>query len=489
MCSFLILPKIYYKKLNQRVKNKIFKKLKLRGPNKTNILEYKDYVFIHCLLHFSGEITEQPIVDKQNDIVLCFNGEIYNYKDFGDYKSDTDMILQEYILNKTNFIHKLDGEFTFVIFDFKNKLLIQSSDIFKIKPQYYKITNDGILISTFRSIICKCCNLNNEYDVFDKKQPLSKKDLTIHTSIKSLVANKFITRTLNNFDIINKKTIYEFDLRQYKNNYNDIYFQLENSIQKRIKNNNNNGNVGLCLSSGYDSGVISCYLNKINFNYISYSMKCIENIDILKKRLQLNKTHYFYDINKNTYLKYKDSYQKSVESTCISQYKSNNNIFRYYNLKGDWAGVGLYYIFNKSKKDNINIFLSGQGADEIFSDYGWKGNSIKNLKGDGQNHEGPYSFCGLFPKDLKTIFPWPNFYKGLNECFIAKEEYTSSLFGIETRYPYLDKNMVQEFLWLNSDLKNKYYKAPLHYYLTSNNYPFCPNEKVGFKAKKGLSNK
>ena len=28
-----------------------------------------------------------------------------------------------------------------------------------------------------------------------------------------------------------------------------------------------------------------------------------------------------------------------------------------------------------------------------------------------------------------------------------------SLFGIETRYPYLDKNVVQEFLWLDNDLK------------------------------------
>jgi len=487
MCSFLIIPKIYYDKLDTCIKKQILEKLKLRGPDKINIIEYRDYVFIHCLLHFSGEITEQPLVDKKNDIVLCFNGEIYNYKDFGNYKSDTDMIINEYILNKTEFIHKLDGEFTFIIFDFKNKLIIQSSDIFKIKPQYYKITNDGIIISTFRSIICKCCNLNNECDVFEKEKPLLKKNLLTHTSIKSLEPNEFIIRNLNNFDIINKKTIYEFDLKQYKNNYNDICNEIENSIKKRVYNNNNR-NIGLCLSSGYDSGAISCYLNKINYNYTSYSMRCLENINILKKRLKLNKKHYFYDINKDTYLKYKKVYQNDVESTCISQYTNKNNIFGYYNLKGDWAGVGLYYIFKESKKDNIKIFLSGQGADEIFSDYGWKGDSIKNLNNKNKNN-GPFSFSGNFPKDLKTIFPWPNFYKGLNECFIAKEEYTGSLFGIETRYPYLDKKLVQEFLWLNSDLKNKYYKAPLHYYLTKNNYPFCPNEKVGFKAKKGLSNK
>jgi asparagine synthetase B (glutamine-hydrolysing) len=482
MCSFLILPKIYYNNLNEHIKKQILQKLKLRGPDKTNILEYKNYIFIHSLLHFSGEITEQPLIDKKNDVVLCFNGEIYNYKDFGNYKSDTEMIIKEYISNKTDFIHKLDGEFTFIIFDFKKKIIIQSPDIFKIKPQFYKITNEGIIISTFRSIICKCCNLNNEYDDFDKNQPILEKDLTIHTFIKSLEPNKFIIRNLNNFDIIEKKTIYEFDLRQFKNNYNDIYLQIENSIKKRVKNNNN-GNVGLCLSSGYDSGAISCYLNKINFDYTSYTIKCQENMDILKKRLKLNKKTYFYNLKSEQYFEFKKKYQESVEGTCIKEYKTHDKIFGYYNLKGEWAGVGLYYIFNESKKDNVKIFLSGQGADEIFSDYGWRGISIKNINGTNNNKNYPFSFCGNFPKDLKTIFPWPNFYKGLNECFIAKEEYTGSLFGIETRYPYLDKNVVQEFLWLNNDLKNKYYKAPIHNYLTENNYPFCPNEKFGFKVK------
>ena len=41
--------------------------------------------------------------------------------------------------------------------------------------------------------------------------------------------------------------------------------------------------------------------------------------------------------------------------------------------------------------------------------------------------------------------------------FIAKEEYVSGAFGIEGRYPYLDKNVVQEFLWLDSNLKNSFY--------------------------------
>lgn len=37
------------------------------------------------------------------------------------------------------------------------------------------------------------------------------------------------------------------------------------------------------------------------------------------------------------------------------------------------------------------------------------------------------------------------------EDYLAKEESTAGAHGVETRYPFLDRNLVQEFLWLSSD--------------------------------------
>ena len=45
MCSFLILSIELYKKLKD--KDKIFKKLKLRGPDMTSLIEVNGYIFIH----------------------------------------------------------------------------------------------------------------------------------------------------------------------------------------------------------------------------------------------------------------------------------------------------------------------------------------------------------------------------------------------------------------------------------------------------------
>jgi hypothetical protein len=88
----------------------------------------------------------------------------------------------------------------------------------------------------------------------------------------------------------------------------------------------------------------------------------------------------------------------------------------------------------------------------------------------------------MYPRSLDGIFPWCHFYEGSMEAFIAKEEHVAGMYGIEGRYPYLDKSVVQEFLWLTQDLKNRMYKAPLDYYMRMANYPFELNVKRGFKV-------
>ena len=90
------------------------------------------------------------------------------------------------------------------------------------------------------------------------------------------------------------------------------------------------------------------------------------------------------------------------------------------------------------------------------------------------------NFGGLFPKDLTTIFPWPSFYYSSMESYLAKEEYVAGLHGIEARYPFLDRDVVQEFLWLSPHLKNSQYKSVIDNYFVQNNFPFSRGEKKGF---------
>ena len=65
-------------------------------------------------------------------------------------------------------------------------------------------------------------------------------------------------------------------------------------------------------------------------------------------------------------------------------------------------------------------------------------------------------------------------------AYLAKEEYVSGSYGIEARYSYLDKQVVQEFLSLGQAIKNSSYKSVLRNLFEQLRYPFAADEKCGF---------
>jgi hypothetical protein len=53
-------------------------------------------------------------------------------------------------------------------------------------------------------------------------------------------------------------------------------------------------------------------------------------------------------------------------------------------------------------------------------------------------------------------------------------------FGLEGRYPFLSRHVVQEFLSLSVELKNASYKAPIKAFFEKYDYPFQEKVKLGF---------
>ena len=127
------------------------------------------------------------------------------------------------------------------------------------------------------------------------------------------------------------------------------------------------------------------------------------------------------------------------------------------------ATVGLASIYTLANQEGRKVNISGQGADEIMTDYSqWPW--ATQLK-------------GVFPEKLEV---WRNFDGNYQRAYLTKEEHIAGAHGIETRYPFLDRDVVQEFLWLTPELKNRTYKAPLHEYLRRHDYPFDAGKKTGF---------
>ena len=254
------------------------RKLKSRGPDFTNIVIHNGYVFIHNLLHICGDLTPQPFID--NNIVILYNGEIYNYQDFGSYKSDGQCLIDLYKKYGREFIKKLDGEFGIVLFDFNKNEIIISSDIFATKPIWYYKKNDKILISTFDQHLCEILEIK-QYQNKNIDTPKQINNWKNENNLIKNIPNQFITLNLKTLNLEEKQTIYNFDLNQHKKTYDDWFLLLKTYSEKSLQNINQN--ISISLSSGYDSGCIHCALDNLKIKFNSYTITAQENINTIKK--------------------------------------------------------------------------------------------------------------------------------------------------------------------------------------------------------------
>ena len=449
----------------------VIKFLKKRGPDKTNIKKIDKYTFVHTLLSMTGPLTEQPFYSDDGKVICIFNGEIYNFEDFGKYKSDGECLVPLYEKYGDNFITKLDGEFSILLVDLSKNILIMSTDIFGTRPLWFGYDNNNFGISTYKSCLNRINLLNNF----------------------QILANKTYTFDLKTLKIIKENRVHTFDLNQHKTNFDDWNKSFSESIKKRTKYAKCGIFIG--MSGGYDSGAIACELTKQNVEFTAYSIVNVEDKNVMNERNKIIKNPNSIELSRDEFLKAREYLKENSEEYILNidngekdQYNEhilqNNynketaekllNVINFRKngqvVTDDNGGIGCSYICSRAIQHNAKIYLSGSGADEIFSDYGFNG--VKYF-----NHS---TIGGYFPNDLKKVFPWKNFFGNTQRAYLMKEEYVAGSYGIEGRYPFLDKYVVQEFLWLIPEIKNSAYKSPLNNYLTQNNFPFEKNQKTGF---------
>jgi asparagine synthetase B (glutamine-hydrolysing) len=248
---------------------------------------------------------------------------------------------------------------------------------------------------------------------------------------------------------------------QHKESYDEVVSAFEAAVDKRAKDG-----CFIGLSSGYDSGAIAARLLLLPVEWKAFSILGVETRSVLEERLKLvpgELVHY-------TRADYERTRNFAIENAEPYTY---NFVFRGKAITSpmlvDGAVPGLSAICEGAKSEGRKVYLSGQGADEIIGDY--------ILTKDSS------CFRGNWPKELK---PWINFFKGTQDGFINKEENVAGAYGIETRYPFLDTKLVQEWLWLSVNKKRERYKGPIRKYLEDTNFPFAPGVKMGFKSEHNL---
>ena len=358
------------------------------------------------------------------------------------------------------FTQKIDGDFSLIL---KNeRILIISTDVFGTRPIWIAKDNDKILAYASYASALKKYNFDD---------------------IRKVSPNTVYFCHLQSGEIYDKIMLHKFDLDQHVNTYDRWIEKFTDAVRKRVPKDKK---LFMGLSSGYDTGAIACELDNLNIPFRGYAIRANENLEILTKRCALHSDCQVYQINESEYREIKNYIQQNGEDyagkmgrTVFKKILPDDpgyTTFTYYNYKQDKASVGNTFMFRLAAKDGYSVALSGQGADEIISNYGFRGIRRYSISQIG----------GLFPENLASIFPYGNFFNGTQDCYLTLAAYIGRLCGIETRYPFLDTDLVQEFLWLKPELKNANYKAPIFEYLQRNGYPLEEGIKRGFRANCNL---
>ncbi len=101
---------------------------------------------------------DQPMFNETGEVVIVFNGEIYNYQELTkelqakghvfENHSDTECLIHAYEEYHEKMLKKLRGMFGFAIWDSKEKTLFAARDFFGIKPFYYAEINGNLVFAS-----------------------------------------------------------------------------------------------------------------------------------------------------------------------------------------------------------------------------------------------------------------------------------------------------------------------------------------------------
>jgi asparagine synthase (glutamine-hydrolysing) len=501
------------KNINNSLICKSLELLKNRGPDfngvkkySSNNKKYKNILFLHTRLRIIDleKRSNQPFED--GDYSVIFNGEIYNYLEIKKdliskglkfhTTSDTEVLLKSYIVYGINFFKKIEGMWSFAIWDKKNSKLVLARDRFGEKPLYYSIHSDGVYFSSDIRVV-KCLS-EKHYD-----HNISRLTKGIVCGYKSLYKNPTETFFKNIFQIPQSsyaeiKNDLEFKTKKYwtvekiNNNFrNDSELidnareLLFNSIKIRLRSD---VPIAFCLSGGIDSGaLVSVAAKRFNIKVNTFSI--LDNLDTR------------YNEKKNIDIVVKDISSNHHEINIKNIRNNTENIERIkrlINYKSGPIPTITYFLHSflseNISKNNFKVSISGTAADEVYSGYYdhhlqylydtrnkkkfnlYKKNFkelvkplirniylknfdlyIKNSHFRDHIYDNSNEFIKLLKNDVKIdlTFSEKKFTssllknRSLNELFyettpvILNEDDTNSMYySIENRSPFLDSNLV-----------------------------------------------
>ena len=379
MCGIAGIYNFDQSKIDPEITNSIKDSLEHRGPDFSKI-EYIDnkVVLIHTRLAIIDldQRSNQPMVSKDKRYSIVFNGEIYNFKEIRKTleakgvnfytDGDTEVLLEGYIHFGSDVLQLLRGQFSFAIYDSKEKSFFLARDRVGIKPLYFALSNNKFIFSSELKAIEKS-NLFPFSADFDSYVAYLR-HLAVPTyrtgnkNISKLEPGQFLyldkNKNISKYKYWDPFSIEEDESITEHEAISKVEELLIESVNYRKVSD---VEVGLFLSGGLDSSLIGKLMSKnANSNVIGFNIDYEEHFEGYQGEVEEAR---FAAKNIGVNL-VEDKIQYSDFKKIIDNYS-----FYQDDLVGDEVGIPLYFLGKSSKKNGIKVVQVGEGADELFYGY------------------------------------------------------------------------------------------------------------------------
>jgi asparagine synthase (glutamine-hydrolysing) len=397
---------------------KMLKTSKNRGPDSSGI--YLDKVYENIVLDEFDDNGTYPIAFGQNllsvydvngriskaqpisndNLVLVMNGALYNFQTIRNFlskvgveaeiTSDAEAILYliDFYAKKLDLlkacqaaIRLLDGDYAFAVWDGENLAIVR--DPLGVKPLFYS-QKDGL--NGFAS----------------SRNSLKEVGFTDIDTLKP-------EHILYNWeDIAPAQAIYE---KIFEGDVAKIDKMLRLSLVTRVADLRE---VGVIFSGGLDSSYLALLLKEIS-----------ENVP-LKIKLYAVGVEGSKDVEAAVYAS--KFLNMDLEICTLTEEMIREALPSVVNAIGDdnlmKVGVGLttYFATKMAAKDNINVAISGQGADELFGGYK---RYLESFVNDTLNYD--------IREDISNMY----------HVNLERDDACAMLNSVEIRLPFLDKKLVE----------------------------------------------
>ncbi len=381
MCGLTGIISLNGRSINKEQLIKMNQALSHRGPDSDGFWYNDDCTvgFGHRRLSIIdlSDDGRQPFI-YQNRYVIVFNGEIYNYIELRKElekrgvvfktKTDTEVLAALYHQYGKKMFDRLDGMFSFVIYDLTIGHIFGARDRFGEKPLYYTIIKDCLYFASeiksfWAAGLEKAVDQTRlyyylKYSICEFPEHNST---TFFKGVKQILPSHYFE--LHNNEL---KSFRYWELSKVKVNtsinFTDAVVQLKEifneSLSRRLRSD---VPVGSSLSGGVDSSIVVKSIQKIKSGQQKQKTFSARFKNFAKdegKYIELILTNAS-DIE--SYYAWPDAedFKNEIEKVLFHQDEPI----------GSASIIAQWNVMKLARKNNVTVLMDGQGADEIFAGY------------------------------------------------------------------------------------------------------------------------